>query len=121
MTLLEISSALQDALKSAVEEESKLEKAKLLLLPLEESSKKAHDEVNRLISEFQRMTGANISTTGTSRRKRSNYTMSAEKKVEALYRRTMTRAEKAGLSLKDARKKAEAISDALRVKLGLTK
>jgi hypothetical protein len=60
MTLLETSNALQEALKVAAVEEGKLEKAKLSLAPMEEAAIKAHEEVNRLIAEFQRLTGVNI-------------------------------------------------------------
>jgi hypothetical protein len=45
--------------------------------------------------------------------------MAPEKKVAALYKRTMTRSENRGLSPKDAKKKAEAMAAALKAKLGI--
>jgi hypothetical protein len=121
MTILEVSNNLQEALKIAASEEAKLEKAKATLQPLEESSLKAQEEVNRLIAEFQKLSGAVPVKPG--RRgvpgKRKSYNIDPAKKVEGTYKRSLTRSLNAGMPKKDAVKKAEALASALKAKLGI--
>jgi len=122
MTLLECQTSLQKALTEASEAQAKLDKAKQSLEPLETAAAEKQKEVNHLISEFQRLTGAVVpvkSGRGGVRGTRKAYNIDPLKKVDAQYKRSYTRAVNSGLSKKDATKKAEEMAAALKARLGI--
>ena len=122
MTLLEVSNSLQDALKNAAAEEAKLEKAKLSLAPLEESAQKARGEVNRLIAEFQKLTGAAVPVKSGRRGvpgKRAAYNQSVESKIAASGKRAYTRAINKGAKPKAAEQAKTEAENAMAAKLGV--
>src|SRR5580704_226388 len=106
MNLLECQTSLQKALTEASETQAKLDKAKLSLEPLETAAAEKQKEVNNLIAEFQRLTGAAPAKAarGGVRGKRAAYVQSNESKISASGKRAYTRAINSGASKKDAEK-----------------
>ena len=122
--LSEIQEQLIDALKLSAKVEAELEAAKAKLQPLENSAIERRKDVQALMDEFQRQTGSAspaIKGRGRSGVKKGPYNIEPSAKVDAVYKRTVTRLVNAGTPEPEAKKKAKITADALRVKLGLPK
>jgi hypothetical protein len=104
MTLLEVQTSLQKALTEASEAQAKLDKARQSLEPLETAAAEKQKEVNKLISDFQRLTGAAPVKSGRGgvSGKRAAYRQSVESKISASGKRAYTRAIHKGLKSKEA-------------------
>jgi hypothetical protein len=106
MTLLECQTSLQKALTEASEAQAKLDRARQTLEPLETAAAEKQKDVNNLIFEFQRLTGAapTKNARGGVKGKRAAYVQSNESKIAASGKRAFTRATTKGASKRDAEK-----------------
>jgi hypothetical protein len=122
MTLLECQTSLQKALTEASEAQARLDKAKLSLEPLEAAAAEKQKEVNNLIFEFQRLTGATPVKAGRGgvKGKRAAYVQSNESKIRASGLRAQTRATNKGASKKDAEKAKIEAEHSMAAKLGVS-
>ena len=114
--LLEVQMQLQKALGESAKLESDFQAAHLKMQPMRDAVHAKQAEVNRLIASFQKLTQAGGPT---KTRKKGTYKIEPAKKVDALYRRTITRLTNQGVSEAEAKKKAKSNADALKAKLGL--
>jgi hypothetical protein len=115
-TILEIQKQLQAALSDSAKIQTDYEAALAKLEPLRQASEAKNAEVNSLIHEFQKATGA---APAVKTRKKGTYSIDPTKKVEALYKRTVSRLTNQGVPEGEAKKKAKAAADGLKVKLGI--
>jgi hypothetical protein len=122
MTLLECQTSLQKALTEASEAQAKLDRARLSLEPLETAAAEKQREVNNLIFEFQRLTGATPVKAGRGgvKGKRAAYVQSNESKIAASGKRAYTRATNKGVSKKEAEKLKIESEHAMAAKLGVS-
>ena len=108
MTLSEITGKLADALKTSQQADIALESAMAKLDPLRTAAEDAHRAVNDLMTAYQIETGA---TPTTGNKKRVSGSKRPARSLDAILLTTTSRVAKA--SLKDGKKKADAIKSVM--------
>lgn len=121
MSTSDVLSDLQKALESAKQAHAKLEEAQAKLQPLEDAAKEADATVQTLMVRYQSISGVGPATgrrgAGTKRKYKER---SAEDKIETQFKRSKTKAMKAGQTESEAVQTANATCQAMAKKLGVS-
>jgi hypothetical protein len=117
--LLEIQKQLQQALTESTKLEAEFQAALAKITPLRDAVTAKQAEVNSLIGSFQKATGADVPARGRRGGAKKTYNTTPQSKVDAVYKRTLTRLTNQGVAEKEATKQAKATSEALAKKLGI--